>query len=92
MTEPSTAQVEQEVVNQKPAGERPSRPPMIPCEVNILFTDKINETLVTVDQPQMLPSGLLQCHCGNEIVLFNPQSFKRVKIKIIEEEEKRIIS
>lgn len=67
---------------------------MVPCECDIYYSDlKLGkETIVTVDQPLPLPNGMLQFHQGDEMVIVNPQHIRKVRIKAIKNEEKRIIT
>lgn len=63
----------------------------VPCECNIVYKDKVNETIVTVDQPIAVPGNMLQFHCGDEMILINQSDVRRCRIKVIRTEQSRIV-
>lgn len=70
----------QEFQEQIPA--RPQYTP-IPCECSILYVDKLDETIVTVDQPQILPMGVYQFNCGGEMISILASQVRRLKVVAI---------
>lgn len=70
----------------------PEQRPLIPCEITILYIDKVNETIESLDIPQNMPNGLIQIPCGDEMIVLNPQQIRRFKVKAIKKDENRIIT
>jgi hypothetical protein len=79
-------------VKAQPQKPQPQMRMPVPCEVFYQYEDRTNHPLiVTVDQPMILPTGHVQCHLGDEMLIL-PPTFRSLKIKAIKQEEQRIIT